>query len=312
MKISVVIPTYRRAESLHQCLTGLRAQIRAADEVLIVAQTGDEETLRLVESWKEWGTIRLVETSAGGQVNQLNCGLEGSRGDVIAITDDDAVPRPEWLRRIEKHFSANPDLGGVGGRDFVQENGSLLVGDARLVGTVQWFGRVAGNHHIGERMQSSVDILKGANMAYRTAAIGDARFDGDLRGRGAQTCNDMAFSLEIKRRGWRLMYDPEVAVDHFPARRFDLDRGEVFHAKEIEDGAFNFYLALRRHMRRGLRRHAALLWARFIGVTRVPGVIRGTLSRLRGDRAGVEMRAAARRAWRSAREVAKPMPGVPA
>ena len=47
MKISVVIPTYRRPESLKRCLEGLRRQVRPAHEVLVVTQDGDEESLEL-------------------------------------------------------------------------------------------------------------------------------------------------------------------------------------------------------------------------------------------------------------------------
>ena len=33
----------------------------------------------------------------------------------------------------------------------------------------------------------------------------------------------MCFSLRLRRRGWRILYDPAVSVDHFSAERFDDD-----------------------------------------------------------------------------------------
>lgn len=303
MTISVLIPTYRRVESLNRCLEALRRQSRDPDEILVVVRTDDEESLAFLNSWQDWKALRVIQTSQGGQVNQLNAGLEAGRGDIFAITDDDAAPTEDWLRRIEQHFVSNPDLGGVGGRDLVWEQDRWVSGSSELVGTIRWFGRVVGNHHLGAKLLSNVDVLKGANMAYLRVAVGDLRFDSDLRGKGAQTCNDMAFSLGVQKRGWRLLFDPEVAVKHFPAQRFDLDqRGAPSH-QALEDDCFNYYLTLRRHMRSGLRRSMAIAWARMIGTPWRPGFVRGVVATVKRDRAAVDARRAARSAWNSATQI---------
>lgn len=281
MKISVVIPTYRRPDSLNRCLEGLRKQVRSADEVLVVTQERDEESLRIAALWSHWPAVRVLRQAGGGAVAQYNLGLESSGGDVIAITDDDSVPRPDWLFRIERWMTEDKDLGGIGGRDVVHENGVPIPGTARLVGIVQWFGRIVHNHHLGTRVASNVDILKGVNMSFRAAAVADLRFDTDLRGEGAQVCLDMAFSLAVKKRRWRLLFDPEVIVDHFPAQRFDPDQRKAPTLQAIENSSYNLFLTVRRHMKRGWRRNMALGWAYWIGIERAPGVIRGLVSLLR-------------------------------
>lgn len=303
MKLSVIIPTYRRAAALRNCLEGLRQQIRRADEVLIVVLEDDEDSLRMLESWTGLTglpELRVLRTTRAGQVNQLNCGIDASTGDILAITDDDTVPRPQWLHCIEENFRGHPDVGGVGGRDFIHDAGVESFDSNRPVGTVLWFGRMTGDHHLGAMRRERVDILKGANMSYRRTAIGDARFDNDLRGQGAQVCNDMAFSLEIGKRGWRLLFDPDAAVDHYPAERVGFEHRVKLSLQTIEDNSFNYFLSIVRHMRPGPRRVMALLWARLVGVKRSPGLLRGLYSRIRSDREGIELRAAAARAWRMA------------
>ncbi|HET6145527.1 MAG TPA: glycosyltransferase family 2 protein [Candidatus Acidoferrales bacterium] len=300
MKISVVIPTYRRADSLNRCLQGLQNQIRPPDEVVVVTRSGDGESNSLLDQWHTLPLRKLVCDDVKGAVSQYNLGLDQSQGDVIAVTDDDAVPRPDWLSRIERHFAQDDKLGGVGGRDIVYENGSPISGPAKAVGVVRWFGRIIHNHHLGSRKKSDVHILKGVNMSFKAMAIEGIRFDSDLRGQGAQTSLDLAFSLCVHKRGWRLLYDPELIVDHYPATRFDGDQRTAPDMQAIEDSSFNMYLTLRRHMRRGARRRTALLWAWSIGTERSPGWARGLLSHLRGDQLGIEMRNAARRAWNDA------------
>ncbi len=304
MKLTVVIPTFRRPHSLRGCLEGLSKQERLADEILIATQAGDQDTHTMLAAWDHLGGLRILQLTTPGAIAQYNAGLAAAKGDVVAITDDDSVPRPDWLRRIEAHFQqGSPDLGGLGGRDFVHENGALLSGAVHHVGIVRWFGRIVGNHHLGTRFYPRVDILKGVNMAFRSEAIKDLYFDADLRGGGAQTCLDMAFSLHVGKRGWRLLYDPQVAVDHYPATRFDADQRGAPTLEAIENTSFNVYLTLLRHMRPGLKRFMALFWVRGVGLESTPGILRAVLFRLKGDRAKGEIRVAANKAWADAQKV---------
>src|SRR6266702_4317965 len=152
LTISVMVPTYRRPADLKRCLAALRAQVRPADEVLIVARPEDDATHRALETEMAESNpfeLRVIETGLGGQVAALNRGLDAARGDIVAITDDDAAPRVDWLARIDKAFTADPELGALGGRDWVFERGALLDGERTEVGQIRRTGKVCGNHHLG-------------------------------------------------------------------------------------------------------------------------------------------------------------------
>ena len=111
----------------------------------------------------------------------------------------------------------------------------------------------------------------------------------------------MAFSFAVQKQKWRLLFDPEVIVDHFPAQRFDPDQREAPTLQAIENSAYNFFRTVRRHMKPGWRRRMALFWAYWIGIERAPGLIRGLVLLLKGDKAGIAMRTATRRAWNAAK-----------
>ena len=148
MKISVVIPTWRRPGPLERCLGGLARQDRMPDEVILVVRRGDSETERVLES-ADAGSLNLnaVTVSEPGLVAALNRGLDAASGDAVAFTDDDTVARRDWLERIERHFAADPRLGGVGGRDWLHPPSGEP--DQETVGKVRWYGRTVGNHHLG-------------------------------------------------------------------------------------------------------------------------------------------------------------------
>ncbi|HEV3426929.1 MAG TPA: glycosyltransferase family 2 protein [Paraburkholderia sp.] len=290
MKVTVLVPTYRRPEDLARCLSALLCQQRAPEQIVVVARADDAATHACLA---EHVTPRVLNVEVAtvdepGQVAALNRGLEAATGDVIAITDDDAAPRADWVARIAAHFEADAKLGALGGRDWVHEEGRVLDGERELVGRVQRTGRIVGNHHLGVGEAREVDLLKGANMSYRRAAIGDLRFDRRLRGTGAQTHNDMAFSMGVKRAGWKLVYDPLVAVDHYPAPRPGEDPRNAQTLASIRNGAFNFHLILRGHLA-PLHRETAWWWWALVGTRVYPGLLLTGLSAVRSGSVGVAL-----------------------
>jgi cellulose synthase/poly-beta-1,6-N-acetylglucosamine synthase-like glycosyltransferase len=278
MKISVLVPTYRRPDDLKRCLNALKHQTFSPFEVLLVVRDIDRETRAMLAAYPpEMLTLKIIDVTRSGQVAALNAGCAGATGEIIAITDDDAVPHTDWLERIHQHFCADDMIAGVGGRDWMYVNGELQTavtepGASSTVGQLQWFGRRIGNHHIGEGSARPVDILKGANMSYRVAAIVGIQFNEQLKGTGAQVDNEVDFCLKLKSRGWQLIYDPQVAVDHFPAPRFDEDQRATFNKTAQYNTSHNETYTILNNVS-FLRKLYFLIWALAIGTRRTPGLV---------------------------------------
>ncbi len=273
MTITALVPTYRRPKDLARCLEAMQKQTRPADEVLVVVRDTDVETWKLLKAFNpNFLPLRTATVSVPGQVAALNAGLDTAQGDIIAITDDDAAPHTDWLARIEAHFLSDDRVAGVGGRDWVYHGTQLEDGAREVVGRVQWFGRVIGNHHLGVGEPREAELLKGANMSYRRTAITSLRFDRRMQGIGAQGNNDMAFSLALKRAGWKLIYDPMVAVDHYPAQRFDEDQRNKFNEIAFMNTVHNETIALLEYLTPA-RRVVFLMWAILVGTREALGFL---------------------------------------
>jgi len=241
--------------------------------VIVVVRDSDAATWEfLAQFYSPNLLLDIVTVSVPGVVAALNAGLDVVKGDIISITDDDAAPHPDWLEKINAHFLRQSALGGVGGRDWIYEGGnsSHISHPAKnldknlTVGKLQWFGRVIGNHHLGYGAAREVDVLKGVNMSFRTLAIGKLRFDQRMRGTGAQVHFEMAFTLALKRAGWQIIYDPNIAVDHYPAVRFDEDQRHKFNQMAVINLVHNETLVLLEHLSL-VRRIVFLLWAVLVG-----------------------------------------------
>lgn len=273
MKISIIVPTYRRSQDLKRCLTALKQQTRPADEVLIVVRDTDTQTWEFFKTFNpESLPLRILTVTNPGVIAAMNLGLDAARGDIISFTDDDAAPHANWLARIESSLLCDPHIGGVGGRDFMYADNRLLEGSKKVVGRVQWFGRTIGNHHLGVGEPREVDILKGVNMSFRRSAIQNRRFDRRMRGTGAQPHFEIEFCLALKEAGWKLIYNPEIAVDHYPGKRFDEDLRGQFSPIATENLVHNQTLALLEHLPPA--QHVIfLLWAIGVGTRASRGFI---------------------------------------
>jgi GT2 family glycosyltransferase len=272
--ISVIVPSWRRPADLARCLAALRAQRVQPFEVIVGARTDDPDTTATVAAAADRAAFPVTVATTGdpGVVAAMGTALARCRGDIVALTDDDAEPRPDWLERLAGRFD-DPGVAAVGGRDWQPtERGNQLI-----VGRVQWFGRVIGGHHLGAGPARAVDVLKGANMAVRTRLLRTVGFDARLRGSGAQMYWELALCLPLRRAGWTLVYDPAISVDHHIAARHDADlrhRG-TFTAAPLMDAVHNETLALLEHLR-GIPRLAFAAWALLVGTRVAPGLLQFT------------------------------------
>ena len=274
MSITVIVPTYRRPQDLARCLEALKDQTRPVDEIIVTVRDTDSETWDFFQEFDRQSLpLRIVTVKVTGVVAAMNAGLDVARGDIIAFTDDDAAPHTDWLARIEDHFLADKLVGGVGGRDILYQNGRLVQGQKKVVGKVQWFGRAIGNHHLGIGEAREVDILKGVNMSFRREAIDQMRFDKRMKGTGAQVHFELAFCLALKQKGWKLIYDPYILVDHYSAQRFDEDRREArFSELAALNRVHNESLILLENLP-PVRRTVFILWVILLGTRANRGLV---------------------------------------
>jgi GT2 family glycosyltransferase len=271
-QVTIVVPSYRRPDRLAGSLEALARQSRPPDETLVVCRSDDAPTHAVVDASPQ---VMRVDVKMPGVLAAMRAGAQAAHGDCIGFVDDDAEPHPDWLEGIMRHLG-DPTVGAVGGRDIVTpQPESPPAGD---VGRITVNGKLIGNHHLGEGPARDVDVLKAANMVFRRPAL--ALPDG-LRGEGAQVHFEVVTSLWAKDRGWRLVYDPTLAVDHLPGPRFDDDARGTRSRIATSNSAFNYsmcLIALRPQLR--TRRLAYGLLA---GDKGAPGLLRAARAVLERD-----------------------------
>lgn len=105
--VSVVVPTCRRPDLLGRCLDALLAQDLPGDsfEIIVSDDAACANTCRQLIAWMERACeqgirLRYVPVAgARGPAAARNAGWRTARGVIIAFTDDDCIPAPDWLSK---------------------------------------------------------------------------------------------------------------------------------------------------------------------------------------------------------------------
>jgi GT2 family glycosyltransferase len=113
--VSVVIPVWNDAARLAACLNALEGQSYAAEriEILVVDNGSDDDIAALL---RRWPRIRLLKEERVGSYASRNRGVSASSGEVLAFTDADCVPLPDWIAEGVACLQRTPNCGLVGGR----------------------------------------------------------------------------------------------------------------------------------------------------------------------------------------------------
>jgi glycosyltransferase involved in cell wall biosynthesis len=115
-RVSVVVPTRDRPERLESLLAGLERQTlpAAAFEVIVVDDGSEasstQHVLAQAAARAPFELRTLRNDRPAGQARARNDGWRQARGGLVAFTDDDCVPAPDWLEAALAVASAEPEL----------------------------------------------------------------------------------------------------------------------------------------------------------------------------------------------------------
>src|SRR5580765_856613 len=118
-RYSIAIPTFRRGESLAECLESVCALDYPHDalEIVIVDNGGVEHTRAAAEPFMNRLNIRyFVNAKNRGYGFSVNRSIVESTGDRILLLNDDARPMPDLLVKCDALLATDPAIGCVGCR----------------------------------------------------------------------------------------------------------------------------------------------------------------------------------------------------
>ena len=223
-RYSVVIPTYRRGDSLADCLASLCRLDYPLDhiEVVVIDNGGAEHTRDAALPFTDRLRLRyLVNEENRGYGFSVNRGIVESTGERILLLNDDAQPRPDLLAECDRLLESDPSIGCVGCRAI--EQGYQNWGTD--VGRVLESGILLGNFDVDCGRPIEVEHVYGfcyvfTREAVRRAGLNDRTLLAQpySSGQGIETDH----CLSIRRSGLKVVYHPGMVALHFARPRPDM------------------------------------------------------------------------------------------
>lgn len=99
--VSVIIPIYDRTKELQESIESILSQTYQKFEMILVTDGSPEETMEMVESYRENPKIKIFHfyDNSGNAVRGRNKGIREARGEFIAFQDSDDIAEPERLQK---------------------------------------------------------------------------------------------------------------------------------------------------------------------------------------------------------------------
>jgi GT2 family glycosyltransferase len=206
---SIIIPTFNRPEQLTVCLKALAhlEYPRERFEVIVVDDGSEKPLHGVVEPFLNQYDLTLITQPNAGAGAARNTGAIRAKGKILAFTDDDCAPSPNWLKRMAAAFNQLPD-GIIGGRVLNAIPGNPYSATSQLMHEAVYAYYNA--------KPNQAKFLATNNLAlpadrFRTIGGFDTTF---FRAEDNELCNRWL------QHGYRMIYVPEIVVYHTHALTF--------------------------------------------------------------------------------------------
>jgi glycosyltransferase involved in cell wall biosynthesis len=181
-RVSILLPAYNAAATVHRAIESLRAQTYADWELIAVddgSTDGTREVLLAVAV--DEPRLRVLTRPHGGIVSALNAGLAVAAGEFVARMDADDESMPRRLEAQVEWLDLHPDTGLVG---CLVEYGGNRATNAGYALHVDWINTVRTAEEIGrsrfvESPFAHPSVMFRRTLSERHGAYRDGEFPED-------------------------------------------------------------------------------------------------------------------------------------
>jgi glycosyltransferase involved in cell wall biosynthesis len=204
--VSVIIPVFNDSERLKICLEALENQTypKTLYEVIVV-DNGSDKDQNIKEVVAQFSHGIATYEGTPGSYAARNKGISLAKGEVIAFTDADCIPAPDWIEKGVKTLLQVPNCGMVAGKIeiFVRNPNQLTIVELYEKATSFQQKKYIEKHKFG----TTANVFTFKDVIERVGL-----FDGNLKSSG-----DFEWGRRVASLGYPQIYADEACVAH-PAR----------------------------------------------------------------------------------------------
>jgi GT2 family glycosyltransferase len=195
-RVTVIVPTRERRESLRACLRALARQTLGAALQIVVVHDG-EDGGDLGADVVSFGA-ELITVPRAGPGAARNRGCAVASAPIVALTDDDCEPDARWAEELERALAGGADV-AVG-----------LTVNALARSRLSDASQLVVNHLTERSLDARIGYGAANNIGVRTDVLRAVPFDGFFRFAGG----DRDWCARLRAAGKAFAYAPEAVVGH--------------------------------------------------------------------------------------------------
>ncbi len=216
MTLAVILVNHNGRADLQKCLSSLEPEKRSVEmEVVVIDNNSSDGSQELVRNSFPW--VRLIENRENvGYARANNQGIRASSAESILFLNPDTVISGGVIGHLLEELKKRPEAAAIAPR-LRHEDGSFQVSFGQKVDFwAELFQKLLFNPFYRLRLRffnrpRKVGWLSGACLLVRRQAVEEVGlFDENF----FLYFEDIDLCVRLRKRGWQLVFDPEVTVLH--------------------------------------------------------------------------------------------------
>jgi GT2 family glycosyltransferase len=211
--VTIIIVNYNGERFLDKCLAAVHAQTYPSDrrEVIVVDNGSRDDSLSCLAKYPG---VRLIAAERNwGFARGNNEAFRQSRGELIALLNNDTVADPRWLEASVEALAGDPTIGGMASKILLRDEPGII----NSTGLTLYRDGRGGDRGYREPDRGQFDQTTevfggcGASVLLRRALLDDVGFFDE---RFFMYYEDLDLAWRAHLRGWRFAYAPRSVVHH--------------------------------------------------------------------------------------------------
>ena len=233
-KVSIIIPCYNQIRYTYRCLYSIMKNTDPTETPyeVIIADDVSTDTTKNIYKYVDNVKVNRNEQNLGFLKN-CNAAAKIAEGEYIYFLNNDTEVHENYLSSLVKLLDENTSIGMVGSK--------LLFEDGKLqeAGGIIWSDGSGANYGRGDdpddfkyNYTKEVDYISGASIMIRKNLwniIGgfDERYSPAY-------CEDSDLAFEVRKYGYKVVYQPESVVTHFEGVSNGTDENDENNIKSYQ------------------------------------------------------------------------------
>lgn len=194
---TIGIPAYNEEKSIAKTIKAILPDLDPEDEIIVVASGCTDKTIEVVNQIGD-PRIKIIEQKERkGKISAINIILSKAQSKIIVFADADIIPSAGAIQRIVKNLN-HPKVGASCAKVESYQRKTILD-------KIQGFGWEALNDQkVKENKKGTFYALNGYLAAVKKDIV--KKLDESY------LLDDALLGFEIKKKGYKIIYDPNAKV----------------------------------------------------------------------------------------------------